>query len=114
MGVVFEATALHPLDTGPAGRRVALKLLVFPPLLPDEERASLIVRFAREARALASVRHPGVVNVFEVGEFKGQPYLAMEYLAGCNARDWLLRHGPMPAEAVVALGEQLCDALAAV
>ena len=60
------------------------------------------------------MRHPFVVEVFEVGEFKGQPYLAMEYLAGSNARDWLLRHGPMPAEAVVVLGEQLCDALSAV
>jgi serine/threonine protein kinase len=114
MGVVFEATAPQPLGAAPAGRRVALKLLVFPPLLPEEERASLIVRFAREARALAAVRHPSVVDVFEVGEFKGQPYLAMEYLAGSNAREWLLRHGPMPAAAVVALGEQLCDALAAV
>jgi eukaryotic-like serine/threonine-protein kinase len=114
MGVVYEATSLSTYGSAPAGRRVALKLLVFPPLLAEAERAALIVRFAREARALASVRHPSVVDVFEVGEFNGQPYLVMEYLAGANARDWLLRHGPLPAEAVVTLGAQLCDALAAV
>src|SRR5439155_21508871 len=101
-------------SSAPVGRRVALKLLVFPPLLPEEERAALILRFAREARALASVRHPYVVDVFDVGEFNGQPYLAMEYLAGSNARDRLLRHGPMPPDAVVSLGAQLCEALAAV
>lgn len=114
MGVVYEATTLQPLVTGPIGRRVALKLLIFPPLLPEGERAALIIRFAREARALAAVRHPGVVDVFEVGEHEGQPFLVMEYLAGLNAREWLLRHGPMPEEAVAAVGEQLCDALAAV
>jgi eukaryotic-like serine/threonine-protein kinase len=114
MGVVYEATSLVAHGSAPAGRRVALKLLVFPPLLPEQERAALIVRFAREARALASVRHPYVVEVFDVGEFNGQPYLAMEYLAGSNARDRLLRHGPMPADAVVSLGAQLCEALAAV
>ena len=78
MGVVYEATSLSARGSAPAGQRVALKLLVFPPLLAEAERAALIVRFAREARALASVRHPFVVEVFDVGEFHGQPYLAME------------------------------------
>jgi serine/threonine protein kinase len=93
---------------------VALKLLVFPPLVPDDECAALIVRFAREARALAAVQHRNVVSVYEVGEVDGQPFMAMEYLVGLNAREWLLRHGPMPPDRVVALGVQLCDALSAV
>jgi serine/threonine protein kinase len=108
MGVVYEAR--HRVS----GRRVALKLLVFPPLLPAVERDALIVRFAREARALAVVRHRNVVAVHEVGEVGGQPFMAMEYLVGVNAREWLLRHGKMDAGAVVALGEQLSDALSAV
>src|SRR5207247_10556389 len=97
-----------------SGRRVALKLLIFPPLLPDAEREALIVRFAGEARALASVRHPHVVEVYDVGEVDGQPFMAMEYLAGINAREWLARHGPLSPEETSALGIQLCEALSAV
>jgi serine/threonine-protein kinase len=114
MGVVYEAITFHPAGALPAGRCVALKLLVFPPLLPPEEREALIVRFAREARALAAVRHPFVVQVFDIGEVEGQPYMAMELLTGLNAREHLLRHGPMSPEQVMALGGQLCEALAAV
>src|SRR4051812_16390079 len=108
MGVVYEATSLR------SGRRVALKLLVFPPLLPEAERVALIIRFAREARALATVRHPSVVQIFEVGEVNGQPFMAMEYLDGINAREWLTRHGRMTPQETAALGVQLCDALATV
>jgi eukaryotic-like serine/threonine-protein kinase len=108
MGIVFEA--IHR----PSGRQVALKLLVFPPLIPDEEREGLIARFAREARALASVRHPHVVSVHDVGIVDGQPFMAMEYLVGMNAREWLHRHGPMPPGDLVRIGCQLCSALEAV
>jgi serine/threonine protein kinase len=108
MGVVYRARSLK------TGRRVALKLLVFPPLLPEGEREALIVRFAREARALASVRHPNVVEVYDVGEVDGQPYMAMEYLEGINARERLSRYGPLSDEETVALGVQLCGALEAV
>jgi serine/threonine-protein kinase len=114
MGVVYEAIAMRPAGALPTGERVALKLLVFPPLLPPEEREALIVRFAREARALATVRHPFVVQVFDIGEIEGQPYLAMELLSGLNARKYLRRHGPMPLERVLDLGRKLCEALSAV
>jgi serine/threonine protein kinase len=114
MGVVYEATAARTLGDRPAGSRVALKLLVFPPLMPPGERPALIQRFEREARALAAVRHPNVVEVYEVGEADGQPFMAMEFLVGVNAREWLSRHGPLSAEETVRFGQQLCDALAAV
>jgi eukaryotic-like serine/threonine-protein kinase len=108
MGIVFEA--MHR----PTARRVALKLLVFPPLIPDEERDGLITRFAREARALASVRHRGVVAVHDIGIVDGQPFMAMEYLVGLNAREHLHRHGPMAPADVIRIGSELCDALEAV
>src|SRR5438552_15628036 len=103
MGVVYEAEPIAPGGPAPTDRRVALKLLVFPPLLSDEEREALIIRFAREARALALVRHPNVVRVYDVDQVEGQPYLVMEYLAGQNAREWLLRRGPLPPDQVIAL-----------
>src|SRR5687768_2375370 len=104
VGIVFEAE-------DPQGRTVALKGLVPPPLLPEEERESVRARFFREARALAAVDHPTVVTVYGAGEADGLLYLAMEFLSGPNLRRLLAQTGPLPPEQVVAIGLQLCAAL---
>lgn len=69
MGVVYEA-----LDKK-LGRTVALKFIQ-----RKNDRAKR--RFLREARAQARVLHPHVCRVYDVGEFAGQPFVAMEYLRG--------------------------------
>ncbi len=56
-------------------RSVAVKVL----RVPDDETRR---RFLREARLHAKVQHPHIVNIYAVGEHEGQPYLAMEYIAG--------------------------------
>lgn len=56
-------------------RPVAVKVL----RVPDDETRR---RFLREARLHAKVQHPHIVNIYAVGEHEGQPYLAMEYIAG--------------------------------
>lgn len=71
-GRVFRA---HDPDLG---RVVALKLLRGGGLADPEERA----RFEAEARVMAAVRHPNLVAVHEVGVAEGQPYYAMEFIAG--------------------------------
>ena len=55
------------------GRRVALKLLA-----PDADTA----RFEREARAVASLAHPNVVQLYDYGEDNGRPYMVLEYVPG--------------------------------
>src|SRR3954449_893566 len=55
------------------GRRVALKLLA-----PDADTA----RFEREARAVASLAHPNVTQLYDYGEDGGRPYMVLEYVAG--------------------------------
>jgi len=70
-------------------------------------------RLRTEAMALATLDHPRVVRVYDLGEHEGQPFLAMEYVEGGSLADRLLSEGPMrPAQAVDRLLEVL-DALTA-
>jgi hypothetical protein len=74
--------------------------------------ASTAKRIEREAIALARLAHPNVVVVFGVGEWRGQFYIAMEYVEGGNAREWL-RAGPRTWREIVALYVAAGDGLAA-
>lgn len=78
MGVVYAAYD-EELD-----RRVALKLLRGGERANQEQR----LRILREAQAMARVSHPNVVNVYEVGEFDGQIYIAMEFVEGTTLSEW--------------------------
>jgi serine/threonine-protein kinase len=72
MGIVYRARHAS------LGRVVALKILRDEALAGVEERT----RFHREAEAMARLQHPNVVQVYEVGERDGHPYLTMELVAG--------------------------------
>lgn len=78
MGAVFAAFDAQ-LD-----RKVALKILHNQGSTHDRQQE----RTLREAKALARVRHPRVVSVYEVGEAEGQVYLAMEFVDGTTLRKW--------------------------
>jgi len=77
MAVVYRAR-----ETG-IGRDVAVKLLRGG-LLFDPGQAK---RFETEARSLAKLQHPGIVHLYEFGEFEGLPYLAMEFVRGGTLAD---------------------------
>jgi serine/threonine protein kinase len=59
-------------------RTVAIKLLLY------EEREDLRQRFLVEARSAATLSHPNIVTVYDLGDHEGRPYLVMEYVAGCT------------------------------
>jgi eukaryotic-like serine/threonine-protein kinase len=78
MGVVYKAKHQE------SGQLVAIKV-VKDEVAADPQRLG---RFREEAQILQSLRHPNIVEVVEIGEWKGQPYLVMELLEGGSLDGW--------------------------
>ena len=102
MGVVYEA------DDERLKRTVALKLM----LSVGHDEASR-KRFWREARAAASVNHPHVCQVYEVGEDGGTLFIAMELLEG-EPLNKTLRRGPLSVDQALPIAVDMLAALAAI
>src|SRR3954467_3911328 len=101
MGTVYKAEFI---DTQ---KPVAIKFINLG-LVASE---SHLARFEREGEILKQLRHPNIVRLIATGRYKGEPFLAMEYVEGESLDDLLLRRGRLPWEEVVHYGKQLCDAL---
>lgn len=100
MGAVYRVRQ-RELD-----RIVALKIL--PPAIGEE--ASFADRFAREAKALAKLNHPGIVTIHEFGRQGGLYFIVMEFVDGVNLRQ-LLKSGRVSPREALAIVPQICDAL---
>jgi serine/threonine protein kinase len=100
MGVVYRARHNR------LGRVVALKLLRAGALAGPEERE----RFLREARAVARLQHPHIVQVYDVGEHAGGPYLALELVPGGSLARRLADR-PLPPRAAAELVATLAEAV---
>ncbi|MCA9711062.1 MAG: serine/threonine protein kinase, partial [Myxococcales bacterium] len=82
-------------------REVAVKLL---DRRPGARHDDAVRRFLREARAVASLCHPNIVEVFDCGELDGTPFLAMELVDGGSVDAWLREPRPWPEVVEVFLG----------
>ena len=101
MGQVYLAEDLK------LGRRVALKLLL--PETSSNENARK--RLIREARAAATLDHPNICSVYEVGDDNGCSFIAMQYLEG-ETLDRLLKNGPLETKEALPIAAQIAEALA--
>lgn len=70
-----------------------------------------IARFQREARACASLRHPNIVEIYDIDEYKGKPYIVMEYVESKSLKELLITRGSFSALEACDIIYQLADAL---
>ncbi|MFF7471599.1 Stk1 family PASTA domain-containing Ser/Thr kinase [Streptomyces sp. NPDC008092] len=102
------ATVYRALDIR-LDRVLALKVM-HPALAAD---VSFVERFIREAKSVARLAHPNVVQVYDQGADRSYVYLAMEYIAGCTLRDVLRERGALQPRAALDILEPVLAALGA-
>ena len=103
MSVVYRAVD-RVLD-----RTVAVKVL--PAAFAEDP--TLVERFAREARAAASLNHPNIVAVYDSGTDRSVHYIVMELVAGVDLAQALRDRGPLPVAEAAEIAAEIADALAA-
>jgi eukaryotic-like serine/threonine-protein kinase len=100
MGVVYKARQTKP------NRLVALKMI----LASGEASEAQLTRFDLEARALARLKHPNIVQLYEVGEYQGQPFFSLELVEGGSLAQ-RLDGKTLPPEQAAQLVETLARAM---
>jgi WD40 repeat protein/serine/threonine protein kinase len=100
MGIVYRARQVS-LD-----RIVAIKMLLFGPLSSPE----LVKRFRAEASAAASLQHPNIVAIHEVGVHQGQQYFAMDFVEGPSLAKRLTT-GPLPPKGAAGYIKKIAEAI---
>jgi WD40 repeat protein/serine/threonine protein kinase len=100
MGIVYKARQVS-LD-----RIVAVKMLLFGPLASPE----FVQRFRTEAAAAASLQHPNIVAIHEVGFRQGQHFFAMDYVAGRSLAD-IVQDRPLPARRAAGYVKTIAEAI---
>ncbi len=100
MGVVYKARQVR------LNRLVALKMV----LAGEHVRPEDLVRFLAEAEAVAALQHPHIVQIFEVGQHDGLPFIALEYLEGGSLLR-KLQSSPLPAREAAQLTDTLARAM---
>src|SRR2546426_1436644 len=101
MGEVYLAEDMR------LGRRVAIKILPAETISDEHARKRLV----REARAAATLDHPHICSVYEVGEANGRSFIAMQYIEG-ETLDLKLKQKPLELKDSLAIASQVADALA--
>jgi serine/threonine protein kinase len=105
MGVVWRAWDER------LNRTVAVKKLLLPPGLPDDEAAEAVARCLREGRIAARLHHPNAISVYDVVDEDGVPCLIMEYLPSKSLAMVLGELGALDAREVARIGAESAAAL---
>lgn len=101
MGEVYRARDVR------LGRGVAVKIMRASAMADDEATRRLVA----EARVAASLSHPHVAQIYDIGEREGLPYIVMELVEGISL-ETKLATGPLPIPEIITIGQALTSALA--
>lgn len=102
MADVFLATDTY------LNRRVAIKIL-----RADLSTDSVaVLRFEREAQAATALAHPNIVEIYDVGDYKGHHYIVMEFVPGKTLKQIIKERGPLLIEEAIDIMKQLSSAVA--
>lgn len=99
MGTVYKALDLR------LNRHLALKFL-----LPERVTADRKRRFFQEAKAASALNHPSIVHIYDIGQWEGADFIAMEYVEGRTVQQ-MLRDGPMQIDDALRYAIQVADAM---
>ncbi|AGB40855.1 serine/threonine protein kinase [Halobacteroides halobius DSM 5150] len=88
-------------------RKVAIKVLQ--PQFADNKKA--VRRFNHEAKAVASLSHPNIVNIFDIGQEDNLHYIVMEYITGYDLKEVLKKQGRLELDRAVKITKGVCRAL---
>ena len=100
MGVVYRAR--DPV----INRQVALKTITAG--IADDP--SMLERFYREAQSAGGLQHPNIVTIYDMGDERGVPYIAMELVDGENLDQLISRRAPIPLPLKIVYATQACNA----
>ncbi|MGI6669129.1 MAG: Stk1 family PASTA domain-containing Ser/Thr kinase [Acetivibrionales bacterium] len=101
MAIVYKAKDLL------LNRYVAVKILRSE-FTDDEE---FVKRFRVEAQAAASLNHPNIVSIYDVGKQEGIQYIVMEYIDGITLKEYIAGKGALPWREAVGIAIQICSAI---
>jgi len=88
-------------------RDVALKV----PQFKEGREPQIMARFYQEARAAATIHHPHVCPVYDVGEIDGIPYLTMAFIEGKPLEEWVSSGKPLNERQIATIGRKIAEAL---
>ncbi|RJQ70774.1 serine/threonine protein kinase [Pseudonocardiaceae bacterium YIM PH 21723] len=94
-------------------RRVAVKEVLLPFGIPDEEASELRERTMREARSIAALSHPNVITLFDVAQHEDEPFVVMELFESSSLATLLEEHGALSLGQAIAIGDAVASALLA-
>src|ERR1700733_6032003 len=99
MGTVYKALDVR------LNRFLALKFLV-----PERIAAERKRRFLQEAKAASALNHPSIVHIYDIGQWEGADFIAMEYVEGRTVQQ-MLRDGPIQIDDALRYAIQVADAM---
>lgn len=112
---ILEQVGVGGMATVYKARCNLLNRFVAVKVLKDEfsKDAEFVKRFRAEAQSAASLTHPNIVSVYDVGEENGINYIVMEYLEGDTLKDFIEKQGKLSNEVTLKFASQIASALEA-